>query len=147
MCLRVYLDVQGGLVGEDIYLIGERVTRLLHRIKKWTHLASTPAADRKLGILLYGFPPGVGAVGTAALLNVPESLEQTLKALRDQVLALSCFVRLFLQFTTRPMLPAVPGPLTSQLRRHVLAERMHLARLYSGLACTMCKCVSAPVGI
>lgn len=70
---------------DDIYLIGERVTRLLTRIKKWTRLASTPAAERKLGFLLYGFPPGVGAVGTAALLNVPESLEQCLQALRDEV--------------------------------------------------------------
>ena len=70
---------------DDIYLIGERVTRLLHRIKKWKRLASTPAAQRKLAILLYGFPPGVGAAGTAALLNVPESLEQCLQALRDEV--------------------------------------------------------------
>lgn len=37
---------------------------------------------RKLAILLYGFPPGVGATGTAALLNVPKSLESLLGALR-----------------------------------------------------------------
>lgn len=70
---------------DDIYLIGERVTKLLNRIKKWARLASTPAAQRKLGVLLYGFPPGVGAAGTAALLNVPESLEQCLQALREEV--------------------------------------------------------------
>ena len=40
--------------------------------------------DRKLAILLYGFPPGVGAVGTAALLNVPRSLEALLAALRAE---------------------------------------------------------------
>ena len=34
--------------------------------------------------MLYGFPPGVGATGTAALLNVPKSLEQTLQTLRDE---------------------------------------------------------------
>ena len=38
--------------------------------------------DRKLAILLYGFPPGVGATGTAALLNVPKSLENALRALQ-----------------------------------------------------------------
>jgi magnesium chelatase subunit H len=32
--------------------------------------------------MLYGFPPGVGATGTAALLNVPQSLEQLLAALQ-----------------------------------------------------------------
>jgi hypothetical protein len=83
--------LQGGLVRDDIFLIGERVTRLLNRIKKWVRLASTPVAERKLGILLYGFPPGVGAIGTAALMNVPKSLEQCLQALRAEV-CLACSV-------------------------------------------------------
>jgi hypothetical protein len=30
------------------------------------------AQDRKVAMLLYGFPPNVGATGTAALLNVPK---------------------------------------------------------------------------
>ena len=34
-------------------------------------------------MLLYGFPPGVGATGTAALLNVPKSLERLLAMLRQ----------------------------------------------------------------
>ena len=28
----------GGLVGDDIFLVSERVTRLSQRIKKWVHL-------------------------------------------------------------------------------------------------------------
>ncbi len=40
--------------------------------------------ERKLAILLYGFPPGVGATGTAALLNVPRSLERLLEQLVAQ---------------------------------------------------------------
>ncbi len=43
-----------------------------------------PFQDRKLAILLYGFPPGVGATGTAALLNIPKSLESLLKSLAAQ---------------------------------------------------------------
>ena len=35
-------------------------------------------------MLLYGFPPGVGATGTAALLNVPRSLEKLLEELQQQ---------------------------------------------------------------
>lgn len=34
-------------------------------------------------MILYGFPPGVGATGTAALLNVPKSLERLLATLRQ----------------------------------------------------------------
>lgn len=37
-----------------------------------------------MAVLLYGFPPGVGATGTAALLNVPKSLEAMLHALQAQ---------------------------------------------------------------
>lgn len=73
----------GGLVGEDIYLIPERVKRLTGRIKKWIELRQTPVSQRRIAILLYGFPPGYGATGTAALLNVPRSLIKVLQALRD----------------------------------------------------------------
>lgn len=74
----------GGLVGEDIYLIPERVQRLTGRIKRWIALRKTPPAERKIAIILYGFPPGYGATGTAALLNVPRSLLKFLQALKDQ---------------------------------------------------------------
>lgn len=74
----------GGLVGDNIFLVEERVQRLADRLKKWVALRRTPPQDRKLAILLYGFPPGVGATGTAALLNVPRSLERTLEALRQE---------------------------------------------------------------
>ncbi|MFB2980329.1 magnesium chelatase subunit H [Microseira sp. BLCC-F43] len=74
----------GGLVGEDIYLIPERVKRLTGRLKNWIKLRQKPASKRKVAILLYGFPPGYGAVGTAALLNVPRSLLKLLQALKEQ---------------------------------------------------------------
>jgi magnesium chelatase subunit H len=74
----------GGLVGEDIYLIPERVKRLTGRLKRWIALRKTPPMKRKIAIILYGFPPGYGAVGTAALLNVPRSLLKFLHGLKDQ---------------------------------------------------------------
>jgi magnesium chelatase subunit H len=74
----------GGLVGEDIYLIPDRVKRLTGRVKNWINLRQKPTADRKLAVILYGFPPGYGATGTAALLNVGRSLVNVLKALQAQ---------------------------------------------------------------
>ncbi|MGD1715106.1 magnesium chelatase subunit H [Dapis sp. BLCC M172] len=74
----------GGLVGEDIYLIPERVKRLTGRVKNWIKLRQTPPAERKIAVILYGFPPGYGATGTAALLNVPRSLLKFLHALKEE---------------------------------------------------------------
>lgn len=74
----------GGLVGEDIYLIPERVKRLTNRVKNWIQLRQTPPSERKIAIILYGFPPGYGATGTAALLNVPRSLMKLLRKLQEE---------------------------------------------------------------
>ncbi|MEM7715488.1 MAG: magnesium chelatase subunit H [Cyanobacteria bacterium P01_A01_bin.68] len=74
----------GGLVGEDIYLVPERVERLIGRVKSWVNLRKKPASERKIAVILYGFPPGYGATGTAALLNVPCSLLKFLHALKEQ---------------------------------------------------------------
>ena len=74
----------GGLVGEDIYLVPERVQRLIGRVKSWVNLRQKPVSERKIAVILYGFPPGYGATGTAALLNVPRSLLKFLHALKEQ---------------------------------------------------------------
>ncbi|MGK7906716.1 MAG: magnesium chelatase subunit H [Synechococcus sp.] len=74
----------GGLVGDDIYLVPDRIKRLTSRVSRWIDLRKKAAGNRKLAIILYGFPPGYGATGTAALLNVPESLLAFLKQLEAQ---------------------------------------------------------------
>src|SRR5579883_2401847 len=74
----------GGLVGEQIYLVPERVQRLTGRLHQWIELRHTPPADRRIAIILYNFPPGYGATGTAALLNVPRSLLNLLQTLKAQ---------------------------------------------------------------
>ncbi|MGI2908072.1 magnesium chelatase subunit H [Tolypothrix sp. VBCCA 56010] len=79
----------GGLVGEQIYLVPERVQRLIGRVKSWVALRQKPASQRKIAIILYGFPPGYGATGTAALLNVPRSLLNFLQALQNQGYAIA----------------------------------------------------------
>jgi magnesium chelatase subunit H len=76
--------VLGGLVGDKIALVPERVRKLNQRVKAWVNLRRTPPSQRKIAIALYGFPPQVGAVGTAALLDVPQSLEVILKRLHAE---------------------------------------------------------------
>ncbi len=74
----------GGLVNDDIYLIPERVRRLTSRLRQWVSLRRKRNAETKVALLLYGFPPGVGATGTAALLNVPRSLVAMLRELERE---------------------------------------------------------------
>lgn len=76
--------VLGGLVGDKIALVPERVRKLTARVKGWVNLRRKPPSERKIAIYLYGFPPNVGAVGTAALLDVPRSLEALLKRLHKE---------------------------------------------------------------
>lgn len=65
----------GGLINGDIFLVRERVARLAARVSAWVRLRRTPPAERRVGVVVFGFPPGVGATGTAALLDVPKSID------------------------------------------------------------------------
>jgi magnesium chelatase subunit H len=76
--------VLGGLVGDKIALVPERVRKLCHRVSKWVELRRTPPSERKIAFSVYGFPPNVGAVGTAALLDVPHSIDTLFDELVDQ---------------------------------------------------------------
>ena len=74
--------VLGGLVGGDkIVLIPDRVNKLTSRIHGHFRLRNSFVKDRKLSVLVYGFPPSIGSIGTAALLNVGRSLNNLIKRL------------------------------------------------------------------
>ncbi|MBD0864154.1 MAG: magnesium chelatase subunit H [Rhodobacteraceae bacterium] len=62
----------------------ERIEKLVARTKRLARLRRSQVADRRIGIVLFGFPPNAGAVGTAAYLSVFESLFNTLHRLRDE---------------------------------------------------------------
>jgi magnesium chelatase subunit H len=59
----------------------ERVEALADKTARLARLRKSAAKDRKVGIVLYGFPPNAGAAGTAAYLGVFESLYNTLHAM------------------------------------------------------------------
>ncbi|MFO7854847.1 MAG: magnesium chelatase subunit H [Paracoccaceae bacterium] len=60
----------------------ERIERLADRTAKLVRLRRARPADRRVAVVLYGFPPNAGAVGTAAYLAVFESLLNTLRAMK-----------------------------------------------------------------
>lgn len=66
---------------QDKLPIQERIDTLASRTVEIIELKRSNRADRKVGIVLFNFPPNAGAVGTAAYLAVFESLFNTLKRL------------------------------------------------------------------
>ncbi len=59
----------------------ERVEALADKTLRLAMLRRSAQKSRKVGIVLYGFPPNAGAAGTAAYLGVFESLYNTLHAM------------------------------------------------------------------
>ncbi len=59
----------------------ERIERLAARVERLARLRRMANAERRVAVVLYGFPPNAGAVGTAAYLAVFESLHNTLQAM------------------------------------------------------------------
>ena len=60
----------------------ERIDSLAEKTLRQATLRRKQNADKNVGIVLFGFPPNAGAVGTAAYLNVFESLFNTLHAMK-----------------------------------------------------------------
>jgi magnesium chelatase subunit H len=67
----------------------ERVQALSDKTARLARLRNSQTKDRKVGIVLYGFPPNAGAAGTAAYLGVFESLFNTLHAMAADGYALT----------------------------------------------------------
>jgi magnesium chelatase subunit H len=76
--------VVDGPNGQVKVALPERVERLAARLDRWIALRRTPVAEKRIAVTLFAFPPNRGAVGTAAYLDVIESLYNTLRRLRDE---------------------------------------------------------------
>ncbi|WP_297779108.1 magnesium chelatase subunit H [uncultured Roseovarius sp.] len=59
----------------------ERIDVLARRVARLAHLRRQEVATRRVGIVLFGFPPNAGAAGTAAYLDVFQSLHNMLHAM------------------------------------------------------------------
>jgi magnesium chelatase subunit H len=66
----------------DMHSCPERALMLAARVSKLVALRRAARADRKVGIVLFNFPPNAGNTGTAAYLSVFESLYCTLESMK-----------------------------------------------------------------
>jgi magnesium chelatase subunit H len=68
----------------DMNVCAERAEMLAARVAQQVRLRNTPAAERKVALVMFNFPPNAGNVGTAAHLSVFASVHHTLTAMRDR---------------------------------------------------------------
>ncbi len=61
----------------------ERIGSLVEKTKRMALLRRKENAEKKVAVVLFGFPPNAGAVGTAAYLSVFESLWNTLNQMKS----------------------------------------------------------------
>lgn len=72
-----------GATGRSVPL-ADRVNLLADRALKWSKLSNKPKQDKKIAITIFSFPPDKGNVGTAAYLDVFDSIKAVLKELKQQ---------------------------------------------------------------
>ncbi|MED5532315.1 MAG: cobaltochelatase subunit CobN [Pseudomonadota bacterium] len=78
--------VFGGRPGPGLEMLPaeERVESLVSKVRKYVNLRTKPVEDKRVSVILYGFPPNAGAIGTAAYLDVFRSLYNTLLRLKHE---------------------------------------------------------------
>ena len=67
-----------------MHACAERAEMLAARVAKLVALRRSERAERKVGMVIFNFPPNAGNTGTAAYLSVFESLHRTLVAMKAQ---------------------------------------------------------------
>jgi magnesium chelatase subunit H len=72
-----------GATGRSVPL-ADRVNLLADRSLKWATLGKKKAADKKIAITIFSFPPDKGNVGTAAYLDVFDSIKAVLKKMKAE---------------------------------------------------------------
>jgi len=72
-----------GATGRSVPL-ADRVNLLADRSLKWANLKNKEKKDKKIAITIFSFPPDKGNVGTAAYLDVFDSIQAVLKQLKSE---------------------------------------------------------------
>ena len=72
-----------GATGRSVPL-ADRVNLLADRAMKWSKLRTKPKSDKKIAITIFSFPPDKGNVGTAAYLDVFDSIKAVLDQLKSE---------------------------------------------------------------
>ncbi len=77
---HIYAGTESG--SERTIALEEEMRIITGRVQRLLRLQEKPPADKKIAIVLFNFPPNLGNAGTAAYLNVFESLHRLLIELK-----------------------------------------------------------------
>jgi magnesium chelatase subunit H len=77
-------EAADGEAKRDMAADAERAAMLARRVAALVALRRRTVAEKKLAIVVFGFPPNAGSVGTAAYLSVFASLHNTLRRLATE---------------------------------------------------------------
>uniref|UniRef100_A0A0G4FNK7 magnesium chelatase n=1 Tax=Chromera velia CCMP2878 TaxID=1169474 RepID=A0A0G4FNK7_9ALVE len=72
-----------GVTGRNVPM-ADRISLLAERVAKWSSLRRKPNKDKKVAVTVFSFPPDKGNVGTAAYLDVFNSIYQVLGELKER---------------------------------------------------------------
>lgn len=72
------------IMTNELQIIDDRVDKLVSRIKKHINLRTKENKDKKIAIICYNYPPGESNLFGGAFLDTFNSIENILKALKDE---------------------------------------------------------------
>ncbi|NBU65759.1 MAG: hypothetical protein EBS29_14840, partial [Chloroflexia bacterium] len=76
--------VIGAVEDNVLVTVPDRIERVATIAERWVRLRRKPPQERRVAMVLYNYPPGLGRLGTAALLNVPATLHALLTRLKKE---------------------------------------------------------------
>ncbi|ABB23660.1 magnesium chelatase subunit H [Pelodictyon luteolum] len=76
--------ILGALRDGKVETVPERLERLAILVKQWLRLRETANREKKLALIVYDYPPGLGKKASAALLDVPKTLFAVLQRLKKE---------------------------------------------------------------
>jgi len=74
----------GALTEQGIGTEPDRIARLVTLVRRQLELRAVPARDRRVALVVYDYPPGLGRKASAALLDVPATLLGVLRRLQAE---------------------------------------------------------------
>ena len=75
--------IVGEIEAKEVAPIEDRVERIAGRLRNWLKLKQKPNNEKRLAIIVYGYPPGEGNIGKAAYLDVFLSVKRLLERLKE----------------------------------------------------------------